>query len=232
MTEAALAASLLDALPQTQCTRCGYADCRDYADAIASGAADVNRCPPGGAEGVARLARIAGRKVVPLDPECGGEAPRALARIDEAACIGCALCLKACPTDAILGAATRMHTVVEDLCTGCELCVPVCPVDCIAMENVTAPTTGWQAWSPAQAALARSRYDQHKQRVARDAQEHDLLMAQRATDKLAELERHSRIEDPAVLERKRAVVAAALARARAVRKEQPPLDDGNTNDDA
>jgi electron transport complex protein RnfB len=164
-TEAALAASLLDALPQTQCRRCGYADCRDYAEAIASGAADVNRCPPGGAEGVTRLARIAGRAVVPLDPECGGEAPRALALIDEAACIGCALCLKACPTDAILGAATRMHTVVADLCTGCELCLPVCPVDCISLVPASGERTGWDAWSPAQADEARRRYERHRQRL-------------------------------------------------------------------
>ena len=163
--EAALAASLLDALPQTQCRRCGYADCRDYADAIASGAADVNRCPPGGAEGVARLAAIAGRPARPLDPDCGAEAPRALALIDEAACIGCALCLKACPTDAIVGAATRMHTVVDALCTGCELCVPVCPVDCIALVPASGERTGWSAWSTADAAQARLRYARHRQRV-------------------------------------------------------------------
>ena len=163
--EAALAASLLSALPQTQCRRCGYADCRDYAEAIASGAADVNRCPPGGAEGVARLARIAGRPVRPLDSECGAEGPRALARIDEAACIGCALCLKACPTDAIVGAATRMHTVVDDLCTGCELCLPVCPVDCIALVAASGDRTGWHAWSPAQAEQARRSYEGRQQRV-------------------------------------------------------------------
>ena len=161
--EAALAASLLDALPQTQCRRCGYADCRDYAEAIASGAADVNRCPPGGAEGVVRLARIAGRPMRPLDPECGVEGPRALARIDEAACIGCALCLKACPTDAIVGAATRMHTVVDDLCTGCELCLPPCPVDCIALAAVAALP---------EADLSRARHERRAARLVRDAREH------------------------------------------------------------
>jgi len=163
--EAALAASLLDALPQTQCRRCGYLDCRDYAEAIASGGADINRCPPGGAEGVVRLARITGRAVRPLDPECGAEGPRLLARIDEAACIGCALCLKACPTDAIVGAATRMHTVAEDLCSGCELCLPVCPVDCIALVPASGERTGWNAWTPEQAAQARQRYEGHRQRT-------------------------------------------------------------------
>ena len=132
MASGTLVETLLDALPQTQCTRCGYADCRGYAEAIAGGEAEINRCPPGGAEGVARLARLSGRPVVPLDPACGSEGPRRLALIDEAACIGCALCLKACPVDAIVGAAKRMHTVIDELCTGCELCVPACPVDCIA----------------------------------------------------------------------------------------------------
>ena len=196
-TEAALAASLLDALPQTQCRRCGYADCRDYAEAIASGAADVNRCPPGGGEGVVRLARIAGRPVRPLDAECGAEGPRALARIDEAACIGCALCLKACPTDAIVGAATRMHTVVDALCTGCELCLPVCPVDCIALVPASGDRTGWRAWSPAQAEQARRRYERHQQRV--DAPPPASAVAQSTASS------------------RQQAVAAALARARAAR---------------
>ena len=137
MSSGALADALLDALPQTQCTRCGYDDCRAYAEAIAGGEAAINRCPPGGREGVERLARISGRPVAPLDPACGSEGPRARALIDEAACIGCALCLKACPVDAIVGAAKHMHTVIDDLCTGCELCLPVCPVDCIALVDAS-----------------------------------------------------------------------------------------------
>jgi electron transport complex protein RnfB len=161
---AALAEALLDALPQTQCRRCGYADCRAYAEAIADGAADVNRCPPGGAEGVARLARIADRPVLALDVSCGVESPRALAVIDEGACIGCALCLKACPTDAILGAAKRMHTVIDAACTGCELCIPVCPVDCISLVGASGERTGWNAWSAGEARLARQRYDRHRER--------------------------------------------------------------------
>jgi len=121
------------ALPQTQCTRCGYPACRPYAEAVARGEASINRCPPGGAEGVRALARITDRPVLPLDPACGIEAPPSVAVIDEAACIGCTKCIQACPVDAIVGASKLMHTVVADLCTGCELCVPPCPVDCIAM---------------------------------------------------------------------------------------------------
>ena len=166
MAAAALASALLDALPQTQCRRCGYDDCRRYAEAIADGEAAVNRCPPGGAEGVVRLAAITGRQGLPLDAGCGREGPRALAVIDEAWCIGCALCLKACPVDAIVGAAKQMHVVIESLCTGCELCLPVCPVDCIALVDASAPATGWNAWSPAQAATARSRYAAHEARAA------------------------------------------------------------------
>lgn len=161
---AALADALHDALPQTQCRRCGYADCRGYAEAMAAGQAQVNRCPPGGADGIERLARIAGRSVLPLDSECGVEAPRTLAWIDEAACIGCALCLKACPADAIVGAAKRMHTVIDAECTGCELCLPVCPVDCISLVNASGERTGWSAWSDAQAQNARLRYEAHRSR--------------------------------------------------------------------
>lgn len=168
MTAPGLASALLDALPQTQCRRCGYDDCRRYAEAIAEGGATINRCPPGGAEGIVRLAGITGRPIAPLDAECGGEVPRARALVDEAWCIGCALCLKACPVDAIVGAAKHMHVVIEDLCTGCELCLPVCPVDCISLVDATAPRTGWNAWSPAQAATARDRHAAHEARLAQE----------------------------------------------------------------
>jgi electron transport complex protein RnfB len=218
----ALAQRVEDTLPQTQCTRCGYPDCRGYAEAIAAADADINRCPPGGAAGIMRLSALTGRAVLPLDSQRGVEGPRKGAVIDEQWCIGCTLCIKACPVDCIVGTAKRMHTVIDEQCTGCELCVPVCPVDCIAMVDVTSPATGWDAWSPALATISRQRYEQHKERAIRDAREHDQLMAQRAADKLADLERHSRIEDPAALERKRAVVAAALARAHVGRKNEAP----------
>ncbi len=157
--------AVLGLLPQTQCRRCGYDDCRGYAEAIAADGAAVNRCPPGGAEGIDRLARLTGKPALPLDPTCGTEVPRALALIDEAWCIGCALCLKACPVDAIVGAAKRMHVVIDELCTGCELCVPVCPVDCIAMIGASGERTGWDAWAPVRAEQARSRYERHAARV-------------------------------------------------------------------
>ena len=169
---AALSQALLDALPQTQCTRCGYPDCAGYADAMARGEAETNRCPPGGAEGVVRLAAIAGRPARPLDPDCGLETPRSLAVVDEAWCIGCALCLAACPVDAIVGGNKRMHTVIDVLCTGCELCIPACPVDCIALVDASSERTGWQAWSPAQADLARQRYAARRERLALDAAGH------------------------------------------------------------
>jgi electron transport complex protein RnfB len=206
------------ALPQTQCTRCGYPDCHAYAQAIAQGGAAINQCPPGGAEGVARLARLTGQPEQALNPSHGAEGRRLLAVIDEDWCIGCTLCIKACPVDCIVGANKHMHTVIESLCTGCELCVPACPVDCISLEPV-GPATGWAAWSEAQADEARQRYAFHQVRVARAQRENDERLRVKAEHKLAHLETESRHTDPAVLDRKRAVIEAALARARAKRGE-------------
>jgi Na+-translocating ferredoxin:NAD+ oxidoreductase subunit B len=121
-------------LPQTQCTRCGYAGCLPYAAAIAAGEAAINRCPPGGTATIAELAMLLRRPALPLDARCGVEAPPALAVIDAQRCVGCARCLPPCPTDAIIGARKLLHTVIEDLCTGCALCLPACPVDCIVMR--------------------------------------------------------------------------------------------------
>ena len=173
---AALAEAIDAALPQTQCTRCGYPDCRAYAGAIAEGA-PINQCPPGGAQGIVRLAAITGRPSLPLNPANGIEGPRQLAVIDEAWCIGCTLCLKACPVDCIVGGPKAMHTVIDTLCTGCELCIPVCPVDCISLQPVTGERTGWDAWSSAQADEARERYAQHQAREARDAEEREQRLA-------------------------------------------------------
>ena len=212
-----LTARLDAALPQTQCTRCGYPDSRSYAGAMAAGDADINRCPPGGAEGIVRLAQITGRDPLQLDAERGTEGPRALAVIDEAWCIGCTLCIKACPVDCIVGAPTQMHTVNDNHSTGCELCVPVGPVDCIAMLPVTPGKSGWQAWSEAQADEARGRYAFHRLRVERDQRENDERLAARAQAKLADMGAHSSITDPETLAAKRAVIDAALKRARAAR---------------
>ena len=213
-----LAARLHAALPQTQCTRCGYPDCAAYAQAMADGEAGINQCPPGGAEGIVRLARLAGRPEAPLDPAHGVEGPRTVAVIDEAWCIGCTLCLKACPTDAILGANKRMHTVIEPYCTGCELCVPVCPVDCISLETVTGNRTGWAAWSQAEADQALDRYTLRQQRLQREAREHDERLERKAEAKLADLPAQTHGAEGAEADRKRAIIEAALARARARRQ--------------
>ena len=181
-------------LPQTQCTRCGYADCRAYAEAIAAGDADINRCPPGGEATIVALAELTARAMKPLDPACGEHLPLTVARIDEAACIGCTLCIAACPVDAIIGGPKRMHVILTTLCSGCELCVAPCPVDCIDMQPAFHP------WSDADAVAARERQSTRAARLRR---------AERIG------ERNARIADRA---RRQASVADALARARERRR--------------
>lgn len=178
-------------LPQTQCTKCGYPSCRRYAGAIAAGEADINQCPPGGEAGIRKLAALLGRGVKPLNPANGVEQPRRVAVVDEARCIGCTLCIQACPVDAIVGAAKLMHTVATELCSGCDLCVPPCPVDCIAMVATAAD----DLWDRARADGARSRHEWRSARLARDRRE----QAQQKT----------------AAARKRAAVQAAIDRARA-----------------
>ena len=205
-----------NALPQTQCTRCGYPDCLRYAEAIAQGAADINQCPPGGTEGVERLAALTGKPALPLNPENGLEGPRTIAIIDEAWCIGCTLCIAACPTDAILGANKRMHTVVEPYCTGCELCIPACPVDCISLEPIDINLSGWASWPQELADLARQRYDTRTARLKREAVEHDERLQAKALKKLADLPTHTKgTEHAPEVDRKRAIIEAALAKAKA-----------------
>jgi len=216
-----LADLIEDLLPQTQCTKCGYPDCRAYAQAIAQGEANYNQCPPGGAEGIARLAGLLGKPVIPLNPENGVERPRPVALIDENLCIGCTLCMQACPVDAIVGAPKQMHTIIAERCTGCDLCVPPCPVDCIDMIDVTGDHTGWDAWTQQQADAARARHDARRTRLTaeRDAAE------ARAAAKRASAAGAAPSATPATATaatalnddaeaKKRAIIQAALDRAR------------------
>ncbi len=212
----ALADQIDAALPQTQCTRCGEPDCRRYAEAIALGVAPINRCPPGGQAGVHRLSLIVQQPEPLLDPDFGVEAERAVAVIDETWCIGCTLCIKACPVDAIFGAPKAMHAVIGPDCTGCELCLPACPVDCIRMDTVEAGRTGWDNWRQDAADSARQRYQERAARLAREALEQQARLEAKAQHKLAHLDTLTHGADDADEKaRKRAVIEAAMARARA-----------------
>ena len=149
-------------LPQTQCQRCGYAACKPYAQAIVDGQADINRCPPGGRHGIVKLAEITGKPIKPLDPTCGVEGPLRKVRIDEDRCIGCALCIPACPVDAIVGAFKFLHSVVEDDCTGCGLCIAPCPVDCIDWREPASASE----WTSEDARKARLHFENKERRLA------------------------------------------------------------------
>ena len=217
-----LADQIEDLLPQTQCTKCGYPACRPYAEAIAEGTANYNQCPPGGTEGIARLATLLGKPVIALNPVNGIERERPVAFIDEAACIGCTLCIQACPVDAISGAAKQMHTVIPELCTGCDLCVAPCPVDCIAMIPVTENKTGWQAWSANQADAARQRFHRRELRLRVEKEEQDARLAAKAAAKLKEVNDETALsaEELAEKNRKRAIIQAAIERARLQKEAQ------------
>jgi electron transport complex protein RnfB len=203
---AALADAVDALLPQTQCAKCGFDGCRPYAEAIAGGQAQIDRCPPGGAAGIARLARLLGRPELPLNPECGTESPRRVAWIDPALCIGCTKCIQACPVDAIVGARRRMHTVAESSCTGCDLCVAPCPVDCIAMLPLPEARRGW---SDDDAAAARSRHRARGLRLACERQRRQQRLAARGA---APQPQDGHDQDAQT--RKRAVIEAAMRRAR------------------
>ncbi len=188
-------------LPQTQCTQCDYPRCREYATAIASGEADINQCPPGADITIAALSRITGTEVKPLNPQNGAHEPKVLAVIDEAACIGCKLCIKACPVDCIIGAGKRMHTVIENECTGCKLCVPVCPTDCIDLTPAPITRTSedpsrWPEFTNAQVEKARRRTEN---KLAREAGEAE----RKRTARLEHRKKAMQLEIQAVLERKR-----------------------------
>jgi electron transport complex protein RnfB len=218
-----LADRLEDILPQTQCTKCSYPDCRAYAEAMATGETLPNRCPPGGVEGIERLSAIltpifpqdAFELHLTIDPACGLERPRPVAFIDPKTCIGCTLCIQACPVDAIVGASKQMHVVLSDWCTGCDLCIPPCPVDCISMQDVTDQKTGWDAWSPELADTARARYAARDIRLDREQRDNDERLAKKAAAKLVAVNAENPDSEAALKEqeRKRAIIAAAIARA-------------------
>ncbi len=202
MTEGMLAEQIDALLPQTQCAKCGYSACMPYAEAIAAGAADINQCPPGGAAGISKLARLLQQSAKPLNPANGAEQARTLAFIDEAYCIGCTLCIQACPFDAIVGAAKLMHTVIAGLCTGCDLCVLPCPVDCIDML----PLPEAQApWTQDMADAARARFRFRRLRLEQDLAERAERLARKAQEK--------RLQP--IPEAKKAIILAALERAKA-----------------
>ena len=216
---------LEDILPQTQCTKCGYPDCRGYAEALATGTVAPNRCPPGGVEGIMRLSQIltpiypqdAFELHAKIDPACGLERPRPVAFIDPQKCIGCTLCIQACPVDAIVGASKQMHIVLPEWCTGCDLCIPPCPVDCISMFNVTENITGWDAWSAELANASRERYHSRENRLDREEKDNDARLAKKAAAKLVAVNSETALSDQAKQEqeRKRAIIAAAIARSQA-----------------
>lgn len=210
------------ALPQTQCTRCGYPDCRAYAHAVVSGKAAINQCPPGGDEGIRRLSAITGQAVLPLSVEHGIDGPLTVAIIDEDWCIGCTLCMDACPTDAIAGTNKRMHTVIEPWCTGCELCIPVCPVDCIALTPISGEKTAWDAWTPEQALTAKTRYQARQIRLVRESAEHEDRLQAKAQAKLQDLPAHTKTDSDTETDRKRGIIEAALAKARSRQAARPP----------
>jgi len=219
-----LAEQINQLLPQTQCTKCGYPACKDYAIALAKGAALHNQCPPGGQEGIAKLAQLLGKPELALNPEHGQERRRQIAVIDDNACIGCTLCIQACPVDAIMGANKLMHTVIPELCTGCDLCLPPCPVDCISMITSEAPATGWQAWSQREADAARLRYESRVTRLKKEKQENEARLLRKAHEKLALISAEV-VATPTEIdekERKKKIIAEAIQRAAAKRAAAQP----------
>ncbi len=216
--EAQLIARIDAVLPQTQCTKCGYTGCKPYAEALARGEADINQCPPGGDKGIHVLAELLQREYKPLNPVNGLEKPRELAFIDEQLCIGCTLCIQACPVDAIVGAAKLMHTVIASQCTGCDLCVAPCPVDCIYMQPIPANQLPSESEQAALADIWRKNHEFHLFRLERARIE--------KPQKASALKASDTPPKPAAelmaADSKKALIAAAMERARQQREAIKP----------
>ncbi len=207
-----LADKILDLLPQTQCSKCGYVSCQSYAEAIANKETDINHCPTGGQAGIRRIAQLLQVDELPLNTTYGLESPRSMAVINEDACIGCTICIRMCPTDAIVGAKSMMHAIAQDFCTGCGLCIPRCPLDAVSLQNISGEKTGWDAWSPEQARKARQRYER---KLARLLSSDDRLLSADAGNKIPS-ERSEK--------KKREIVGKAIARAREHLAKSAPTD--------
>jgi Na+-translocating ferredoxin:NAD+ oxidoreductase subunit B len=207
---------ILAVLPQTQCTKCGYSGCLAYAKAIAQNSANYNQCPPGGAEGVARLAKVLNQPILPLNDTHGIERVRRVAVINASQCIGCTLCIQACPTDAIIGSSKYLHAVLNDWCTGCDLCVNPCPVDCIEMleipELAAQQKTAWAGWSQNQANQAKNRFEQKIERKKSEQLKNTDRMTQKQAEKKAILAENTEEQQKAA--QKKAMIQAAIERAK------------------
>lgn len=205
-------ADIIDAiLPQTQCQRCGYPDCRAYAEAIVAGETGINRCPPGGLETLNAIARLTGRAATTVDQALVDFAPGTTAFVIEPECIGCTKCIQACPVDAIVGAAKQMHTVIEVLCTGCGLCIPPCPVDCIRMRPARGVSEGFTVPSESRqrADFFRDRYHSRESRQAHDRAEREQQLQQSAASDTKD-----------IVAQRKAEIAAAVARVQAKRAQR------------
>ncbi|SEK97610.1 RnfABCDGE type electron transport complex subunit B [Nitrosovibrio tenuis] len=240
MTRDQLIVEIDGILPQTQCRQCGFAGCRPYATAIAEGLADINQCSPGGKSGILKLAGLLGVSPKPLNTAHGFTKPRAVALINEQACIGCTLCILACPVDAIVGAAKQAHTVITEECTGCELCIAPCPMDCISMAPPRIPALGensndskphltsrgyrTDADEKKAADRARARHRFRLLRLEREKQEREEKLVQKAE---AEKDINVSPAGPSATgNTKKAMIQAALERAMAARVRLNDKNDG------